>query len=176
MTVQHIGKLMRAMVDAAGMARIVKLIEILDVLASCHSYSLLASADYHFSNEINPVNRQRIETVHQYVRKNLSSDIKQAELAMMVGLKPPAFSRFFRAATGQTFVGFINLLRVNEACRLLCDSRLSVTTIAMECGYRNISNFNRQFLAVKGLNPTRYRDLVRRRDEHALDWPRLKMA
>jgi transcriptional regulator GlxA family with amidase domain len=167
---------MRAMVDAAGMARIVKLIEILDVLASCHSYSLLASADYHFSNEINPVNRQRIETVHQYVRKNLSSDIKQAELAMMVGLKPPAFSRFFRAATGQTFVGFINLLRVNEACRLLCDSRLSVTTIAMECGYRNISNFNRQFLAVKGLNPTRYRDLVRRRDEHALDWPRLKMA
>ena len=42
----------------------------------------------------------------------------------------PAFSRFFRAATGKTFVGFVNLLRVDQACRLLGSTTQSVTAIA----------------------------------------------
>ena len=172
--VARVGELMREMVDATGMERLLRLIETLHALASCSMYTLLASADYHSNNEINPVTRRRIEIVHQYVRDNLDGDICQAEIANVLGLGPPAFSRFFRAATGQTFVGFVNLLRVSEACRLLSDERLNITVVAMECGYRNISNFNRQFLALKGMNPSDYRERVRRLSAHALEWPRLR--
>jgi len=41
---------------------------------------------------------------------------------------------------GQTFVNFVNILRINEACRLLSGDR-PITEIAMECGYQNLSNF-----------------------------------
>jgi AraC-like DNA-binding protein len=172
--VSRVGELMRTMVEATGMNRLLRLIETLDALAGCQTYDTLASADYHHNNEINPVTRRRVEIVHQFVRDNLGGEICQAQIASALGLGPPAFSRFFRAATGQTFVGFVNLLRISEACRLLSDERLSVTVIAMECGYRNISNFNRQFLAVKGMNPSDYRERVRRLSAHAQDWPRLR--
>jgi AraC-like DNA-binding protein len=42
----------------------------------------------------------------------------------------------------------------------------SVTEIALACGYNSIANFNRQFLAIKGMNPTRFRDQRDRLKEH----------
>ncbi len=52
----------------------------------------------------------------------------------------------------------MNILRINEVCRLLMESDEGITDIAMNCGYNNIANFNRQFLALKGMNPTQFRE------------------
>jgi len=175
-TVGRVGVLMRAMVKASGMTRLVHLLEVLNLLASSPTLSPLASANYRHDNEINPLNRHRIESVHRYVREHLGADISQAHLAATLDLSPPAFSRFFRAATGQTFVGFVNLLRIGEACRLLGNGQCSVTEIALECGYQNISNFNRQFLALKGMNPSEFRRRLRRRNDHVVAWPNLQAA
>jgi len=48
-------------------------------------------------------------------------------------------------------------MRINLACQLLTDSELSVTDICFKAGFNNLSNFNRQFLAVKGMAPSRFR-------------------
>jgi AraC-like DNA-binding protein len=150
---------MRTLFEKSGIARLIGLLDILRVLAESAGCSRhLASEDYHITNDITEVNRQRIEMVHRYVRQNLASEINQAEVARMVGLTPPAFSRFFRRATGQTFVGFVNILRINEVCRAMGDGNECITNIAMNCGYNNIANFNRQFLALKGMNPSQYRE------------------
>ena len=95
------------------------------------------------------------------------SDINQADVARLVGLTPPAFSRFFRRATGQTFVGFVNILRINEVCRAMLEGSECITNIAMRCGYNNIANFNRQFLAQKGMNPSQYRERHQRLRQNA---------
>lgn len=162
---------MRTLFEKSGIPRLIGLLDILHFLAEADGSSRrLASADYHITNDITEVNRKRIEMVHRYVRQNLASDINQAEVARLVGLTPPAFSRFFRRATGQTFVGFVNILRINEVCRTMSESNECITNIAMNCGYNNIANFNRQFLALKGMNPSQYRERRLRLKQNAIQF------
>lgn len=156
-TAARVSRLMQDLLGQKKMHRLLCLLEILDALASSSELKPLASADYHINNDITESNRRRIEFVHRYVRENLDREISQAEIARLVGLTPPAFSRFFRKATGQTFVGFVNLIRINEVCQLLMSGSMSITDIAMNCGYNNIANFNRQFLTLKGMSPSEFR-------------------
>jgi AraC-like DNA-binding protein len=48
-------------------------------------------------------------------------------------------------------------MRINLACQLLTEDELSVTDICFKAGFNNLSNFNRQFLAVKGMAPSKFR-------------------
>lgn len=156
-TATRVSALMQQLLHEKKARRLICLLEILDELAESSDMRPLASADYHINNDITESNRRRIEFVHRHVRNNLNRKINQAEIAKRVGLTPPAFSRFFRRATGQTFVGFVNLIRINEVCQLLMHDTLSITDIAMSCGYNNIANFNRQFLTFKGMSPSEFR-------------------
>jgi hypothetical protein len=55
----------------------------------------------------------------------------------------------------------VKRLRINLACQILMsDERASITGICYEVGYNNLSNFNRQFLAEKGMTPSRFRRLL----------------
>ena len=56
-----------------------------------------------------------------------------------------SFSRFFRQITGQTFSDYLITLRLDHASRLLVDSRLPVAEVCFQCGFNNLSNFNRIF-------------------------------
>jgi AraC-like DNA-binding protein len=47
-----------------------------------------------------------------------------------------------------------------------------VTEIAMACGYNNVSNFNRQFLAFKGMSPSAYRRYLRQKSERHSNYVR----
>lgn len=174
--VGQVGRLMRRMETLRGMGRLLCFLEVLNTLAECKQATALATHDYPLHNDINPVNRRRVELVHRFVRERLSGDISQAEIANALKLSAPAFSRFFRAATGKTFVAFVNTLRINEACRLLHDTTQSITEIAMACGYNNVSNFNRQFLALQGINPSRYRSCVQGQSQRQLHYLHMKAA
>lgn len=143
----------------AGMARLIGLLEILEILAEGHDdLRPLASLDYLGGKGSAATTRRRIEQIDRHVRENLGREIKQVDVAGLVGLTPHAFSRFFRRATGQTFVGFVNRLRISEACRRLLETNDGITEIAFGCGYWSIANFNRQFLNLKGVNPSRFRE------------------
>lgn len=170
----RVGELLRALMAQRGLVRTARLIEVLSVLAASTDVTPLATPEYHLNGDMNPVSRQRIERVHRYVRDNLDGDISQAEIASSLGLSSPAFSRFFKSVTGKTFVSFVNILRVDQACRMLQDPSINITEVAMSCGYHNISNFNRQFLAIKAMNPTDYRQRFRLKERRPT--PTLKAA
>ena len=58
-------------------------------------------------------------------------------------------------------VQYVNRLRINLACQLLMsDDGMSITEICFASGFNNLSNFNRQFLAQKGMPPSRFRALL----------------
>lgn len=160
------GELMRKAVEQEGLHRLLRLIEALSALTRCEHVDALATPAYRSTADMNPASRDRIEFVHRHVREHLADDISQARLARTLGLSPPAFSRFFKAATGKTFIAFVNTLRINEACRRLNDPAVPITEIAMACGYNNVSNFNRQFLALKGMSPSSYRRRAERKLQH----------
>ena len=64
------------------------------------------------------------------------------------------FSRFFRRATGNNFVDFVNRVRINRACQLLMESDCYIAHICYEVGFNNVANFNRRFLEIKGMRPS----------------------
>jgi AraC-like DNA-binding protein len=54
-------------------------------------------------------------------------------------------------------VQYVNRLRINLACQLLLSGELSISEIGYQIGFNNLSNFNRQFLMLKGMSPSRWR-------------------
>lgn len=150
------GAMLLAATRVAGLQRIAGILSTLEMLATAAA-APIASAHYQNAGDMRRQSREHIARVHHHVRHNLAGHISQAEIARSLGMSPPEFSKFFRAATGQTFVSFVNVLRLNEACRLLASTTLSITQVAMDCGYNNLSHFNRQFLLHKGVTPRDFR-------------------
>jgi len=84
----------------------------------------------------------------------------QAQAAETAGLSPQAFSRFFKRCVGRTYVEYVNHLRIGAACRELMETDRSVTQIAFDAGFNNLSNFNRRFRDVKSMTPRDFRRLA----------------
>ena len=100
-----------------------------------------------------------------FIDAHLGDPFTEGDLAAIAGLGPSAFSRSFRRHTGMALVQYVNRLRVTLACQLLMrDEAMPITEIAFAAGFNNLSNFNRRFLAQKGMPPSRFRALL---TEHA---------
>ena len=132
-----------------------QLLKILGVLADSPHARELASASLipqavHFDQE-------RMNRVFEFISEHLDQSLRLKDAAKSINLSESAFSRFFRLHTGRTFPFFVNELRVGRACRLLVETDKSVTEIGYQCGFSNLSNFNRQFLRAKRLSPTIFR-------------------
>ena len=110
-----------------------------------------------YVNDTRDFHGGRMGKVMAYVKENLREDIKQSDVAELVAMTPQGFSRFFRATTGRTFVSFVNVMRIMEACRLLVNTDEDIIDIAFKCGYANLSNFNRRFAELKNTTPREYR-------------------
>ena len=76
----------------------------------------------------------------------------------MVGMTPVSFSRFFRLRTGKTLSDFIIDIRLGYATRMLIDTAKTVAEVCYDCGFNNISNFNRMFKRKKGCSPKEFRE------------------
>ncbi len=147
--------IMREMLGAQGMRRITLFLALLDLLVQGTEQVKLASAAYradpsHYAET-------RINHVLSYIGKNLSQELRETELAELAGQSASAFSRYFRRHTGVPFVQYVNRLRINLACQLLMSGELSITDICYQVGFNNLSNFNRQFLLLKEMSPSRWR-------------------
>ena len=98
-----------------------------------------------------------INTVVSQLTHDVAQPITLADVATQVGMTESRFSRFFRKATGNTFVDFVNRVRINRACQLLMESDRYITHICYEVGFNNVANFNRRFLEIKGMTPSEFR-------------------
>lgn len=87
----------------------------------------------------------------------LTSSVIAAELGVSIW----HLSRLLRQQTGKTFREHLRATRIRHASRLLRSSDESIKAIAISCGYRSISQFDRHFRAVHGLPPSQYRDACR---------------
>ena len=63
------------------------------------------------------------------------------------------FSRFFKRISGMTFSMYLNYIRVNKAIDLIRNREMSMTEIAMSCGFDTIRNYNRVFRQITGYSP-----------------------
>lgn len=128
-----------------------------------------------FCNEIQPLSTnsfakvgassdsRRIQRVQEYIDKHYTTDIRLPQMAALAGMTPVAFSRFFKTRTGGTLSDYIIDIRLGHASRQLVDSTMSIAEICYDCGFNNLSNFNRIFKKKKGCIPKEFRDNYRKR-------------
>jgi AraC-like DNA-binding protein len=83
--------------------------------------------------------------------------VKLADLAAGAGLSPYHFLRVFRRVTGTTPHQYVIGARLRRATRLLADTSLSITEIAYEVGFADLSNFVRTFHRTVGCSPRDFR-------------------
>lgn len=74
-----------------------------------------------------------------------------------IGIPRRRFTQLFRGVTGQTWLSYVQDLRVNHACRLLETTDRPITSIAFECGFAELSTFYRAFRKMRGATPTAWR-------------------
>ncbi len=102
----------------------------------------------------------RIAEVVDYISQHYSEDISIDMAANMAGMSPAAFSRNFQRFTGNKFVEFVNRIRISQACSMLYSTDDQVSAICFSVGFQNLANFNRQFLKMKDMTPSEYRDIA----------------
>ncbi len=99
----------------------------------------------------------RINRAYDYVYSHLGEEITLAAVSRAAGMSPAAFSRYFKRLTGRNLTHFIGELRIARACKLLRETDLGISEVAYEVGFGSLSNFNRLFKELKGMNPGRWR-------------------
>lgn len=70
----------------------------------------------------------------------------------------PAFCRYFKRLSGNTFTTFVNEYRLVHASKLLAETNIPITEICYQCGFNNFSHFNKQFQKFTGQSASRYRN------------------
>lgn len=91
------------------------------------------------------------------MNQNYTNPITLKEVAQKINISESAFSRNFKLKTGVTFIESLIHIRLGNADRLLINTNLSISEIAYQCGFNNISNFNRIFRKIKGVTPKNFR-------------------
>jgi AraC-like DNA-binding protein len=140
-----------------SLACVCALLNMLNLLAETSECKALAVSD--FKPMLNKQAGKTINTVCALINNDLTEIPSQAAAARLARLSPQAFSRFFKRCVGKTYVDYVNELRVGMACRSLLETDKSITAIAYESGFNNLSNFNRRFLDLKKMPPGKYRSL-----------------
>lgn len=140
-----------------GFYRILEMMALLHELAESGDYRPLSSSS--FASLQPSGDSRRVLKVQEYIAQHYKEDISLAELAELVGMTPTAFSRFFKLRTGRSISEYLIDIRLGHATRALVDSTTSVAEICYECGFNNVSNFNRIFKKKKGNSPKVFRDI-----------------
>ena len=69
------------------------------------------------------------------------------------------FSRLFKQFTNVSFYKYVNQKRIEKAAKMLTEPNISITNVALSCGFESLSSFIRMFKIVKGCTPTEFRNM-----------------
>lgn len=151
-----VSRQLEAMTGLSGMRRWLCLLEMLNTIAESKELVPISKTSVIGKNE---KESERLCLVFDWILRNYERDLRVTEAAELCNMSVNAFSRFFSLRTRKTFSAYVSNLRLNKAARLLIENEMSVSDICYDCGFNNISNFNRQFLKQYEVNPVKYRKM-----------------
>ncbi len=149
------GEQLHELLKKKGFKQLSYFLETLQFLSKSKDYKLLAS-EVNRPDKYQYINA-RLVKVMNYLNYHYQKKLVLKEVADIAGFHPSAFCRFFKENTGKSMTDFINEMRVGYACKLLIKGQMSISQICFECGFNNISNFNRTFKKITKRTPSRYR-------------------
>lgn len=140
---------------AKGFRRLICLLEVLELLATCRDARPICSAGY-ISN-LSSFESDKVNSALNYLHKHLEDPLSLTDMAKHLKMSPSSCNRLFKKSLGKSFKSLLIEVRVSHACKLLVETDATIIVIAQQCGFTNLSNFNRRFKDFSGTTPRDYR-------------------
>jgi AraC-like DNA-binding protein len=99
----------------------------------------------------------QIERITVYIARNYANPIKTSDIGNAVGLHPDYANSIFKKAFGVTLSEYITEERISHAQRKLAASDMSITEIALDCGFNSVNRFNAAFKKINNCTPREFR-------------------
>ncbi|MGN7203724.1 helix-turn-helix domain-containing protein [Pedobacter sp. SAFR-022] len=148
------GQMLKAMEALNRFDRLLKLLEIFQLLALSDECELLNDQDTSISLYLK--DKVRMGTIYGYIHGNYHEHVDVNEVAARVGLSTSAFCRYFKRQTKMTFTDFVNQYRINQAKTMLLKD-VTVTEACYDVGFQSLSYFNKLFNKLEGLGPMEFK-------------------
>lgn len=140
----------------AGVASVLGFVIICGIVVLRYFWALRGTPEKPVDQALNKV-FAKVQNVMAAERLFVDPDINLSRIARRVHLPARDVSKAINRATGQNVSQFVNDLRIEEACRLLGDTGHQITEVVFLSGFNTKSNFNREFLRLKGMPPSQWR-------------------
>lgn len=149
-----------ALVSERGFSGVLKFYDILNMLANDTYYRIVTIGKQDLS--INKQQDEVIQRVCDYIHKNYRNDISLSEVASVANLSLSGFSYFFKRWTHKSFTDYLMSYRISKASLMLIETDLLISEVSFKVGFSSLSYFNRIFNRIKGINPSEYRQMMKR--------------
>ncbi|MFN5020317.1 MAG: AraC family transcriptional regulator [bacterium] len=153
----EVGKIMRQMLTEKGPGKMILLLQALTLISNSRETKMILPIG--FQPQINEQNEDRINDVYSFTMQHFNQKIHTKQIASVAHLSEHSFCRYFKSKTGKTYTNFLHEIRIKHACKLLIESKLSISQIINECGFVNYANFFRYFKMLTGKTPAEYQKL-----------------
>lgn len=158
LTIKQVEDKLLTISKKSGIDSILELQSLLFDLATSRNQRLLANASFHRSNDF--YQNENIEKMYSYIRENFNKKIKLEDVAKFLNISVVSFTSLIKQHTGKSFIDILNEMRLSLATRQLIETNTSIARICFNCGFNNVSNFNRIFKRKQGITPSEFRNNI----------------
>lgn len=154
-TKDSLAKKIASLHRATAVDKLLKLVKILDEMASAKDFEILNAGKYYLHTQVE--DNERINLIFNYVKDHFKEQISLEEIAALANMAVPSFCRYFKKITNKTFTKFVNEYRITHSLKLLAEQPMSITDVCYESGFNNFSYFNKTFKEYTRKSPSEYR-------------------
>ncbi len=133
-----------------------------DSMATAMAAHLLrhyATREHRFQEHEDGLSRHKLRKAVEYIQAHLGENLSLGAIANEIGMSQYYFCHLFKRSTGMSPHQYLIQQRVERAKHLLRQRELTITWVALECGFANQSHFAKHFRQYTGLNPKQFRGL-----------------
>lgn len=99
-----------------------------------------------------------VNIVKNYLEQHYNESISRKDIESLVHLNEDYLNRIYKKATGYSLLEYIQYYRITMARRMLTDSNISISEIAVRIGYDSPAYFSKIFKKSTGVTPLEYRN------------------
>ena len=110
-----------------------------------------------FEHMLKPALDENLEKAVSFIENNLKEDLTIESISKGINVSKSVLYRLFHTHFDRTLGSFVNSKRIEYACSLLLDTKLSIEEISEESGFSSASYFSKTFKKEMGVSPLKYR-------------------
>ena len=143
------------MYEATSLDKLIKFLEILNVLANTEDFKILNAGNFYIQTQVE--DNERINLIFNHVKNKFKEQITLEEVANLANMTEPSFADILKKFTNKTFTQFVNEYRIIHSMKLLAEKPLSINEICYESGFNNLVISIKLLKNIHQKSPSQYR-------------------